>query len=57
MLFLPAINLLQHRLADKIPYSVEVVVRVDDTNEVVVVASFDSTGDRDLGEDLLPGLW
>ncbi len=56
MLFLPAINLLQHRLADEVTDSVEVVVPVDDPHEVLVVAPFDPTGDRHLREDLLPRL-
>jgi hypothetical protein len=56
VLFLPAIYLLQHRLADEVPDSVEVVVPVDDPHEVLIVASFDSTGDGDLREYLLPGL-
>ncbi len=53
---LPAINLLQHRLADEVPDSVEVVVPVDDPHEVLVVPPFDSPSNRDLREDLLLGL-
>jgi hypothetical protein len=54
VLFLPSVNLLEHGLPYEVPDPVEVIIAVDDTHEVIVVASLDPAGDGDLREDLLP---
>ena len=56
MVLLPSINLLKHGLPHEVTDPVEVIVAVDDSHEVVVVASLDPPGDGDLREDLLPRL-
>ena len=53
MVFLPAIDLLENCLPNEVPDSVVVVVPVDDTDEVLVVAALNSTRDGDLRENLL----
>jgi len=56
VILLPTIYLLKHRLSDEITDPVEVIVAVDDSYEVVVIASLDPPGDGDFWEDLLPRL-
>lgn len=56
VLLLPTVDLLEHCFPHEIPNPVEVIVAVDDSHEVVVVAPLDPTSDGDLREDLLPRL-
>lgn len=53
MICLPAINFLQHRLADEVPEPVVVVVPVDDVDEIFVVAALNPAGNGDLRQDFL----
>ncbi len=56
MLLLPAVNLLEHGLPDEVSDSIEVIVTVNHTHQVVVVTPFDPARDGDFREDLLPRL-
>jgi hypothetical protein len=56
MVLLPTVNLLEDGLANEVPDAIEVVIRIDDAHEILVVAALDTTGDGDLREDLLLGL-
>jgi hypothetical protein len=53
---LPSIDLLEDGLPNEVPDPVEVIIAVDDTHEVIVVASLDPACDGDLREDLLSRL-
>jgi hypothetical protein len=55
MLLLPTIDFLQHGFSHEISDTVEVIVAINDSYEVVVVAPLDAAGHRDLRQDLL--LW
>lgn len=56
MVLLPPIDLLEDRLPDEVSEPIEVIVRVDDAHEIVVVAAFNPPGDGDLGQHFLSGL-
>lgn len=44
MLLLPTVNLLEHRLPNKVPETIEVVIRINDSDQILVVAPLDPTG-------------
>lgn len=54
MVLLPSVDLLEDRLSDEVPETVEVVVGVDNPDHVLVVTPLDPGGNRDFRQDLLP---
>jgi len=56
VLLLPSVDFLKDGFSNEVANPVEVVVTVDYSHEVLVVASLYPTRDGHLREDLLPGL-